>query len=209
MTIYKFYCKQSALRELAFRDDVYNLYAITNSRKLAKEFKRTRDMKNCFKCVKFEHESEEEWETVKREYRNHVIIIYELSTFVKKDNAKVKNSKKAKINDCDDLIHKGIKLPVTLEEKLELEDATESFVGLFPNGLGNPMLFKRELMDALHTLRYMAFYRIVSSSVPVDDDVLAEIDRVYTGEEYDYPSLIVDELQVFADMFGELMRICE
>ena len=53
----------------------------------------------------------------------------------------------------------------------------------------------------------MGFYRVLSSSMPVDDDALAEIDRVYSGEEYDYPALIIDELQVFVDMFGELMRV--
>lgn len=207
MTIYKFYCKRSKLTTLASDDKTYEIYAITNSRKLAKKFKKTRDMKTCFKCVECTNESDDEWETLKSEYRNHAIVMYKLSAFT------TENTNTHKSESLEDLFNRGvlterfIELPITMDEKLQLEDATESFVGLFPDGLGNPMLFKREIHDALHTLKYMAFYRVLSSSMPVDDDALAEIDRVYSGEEYDYPALIIDELQVFVDMFGELMRV--
>ena len=191
MKIYKFYCKSSKIS--GFNDDKYTIYAITCKKSLAKEFKRTRNIDDCFKIIVEDCVDDSEWETLSREFPTHVLQKYYLTGF------KDKNVMKPTL----------VEFVLTLEEKMTIEDASESFLSLFPTTLVNPMIFNKEIRKILHKLKYMEFYRVMSSSVPLDDDdvALRMIDREYPGESYDYPSVDIDEVELFIDIYEKILNL--
>lgn len=192
MKIYKFYCKSEKLhRNDSFSSGKYELYGITNDKKLAEIFKKTRNMKDCFKLIAEKYNDETEWDTLKHEYPTHVILRYPLQGYP------------------DKTLLSGtiVEFALTLSEKLIIEDACESFVSMFTMALANPIIFTKEVRKSLHKLKYMEFYRVLSSSSPQENYVLDMIDRVYPGEDYDYPSITVDEIELFIDSYSELLDI--
>ena len=193
MKIYKFYCKTSKLQDMDDDNGRYQIYAITCKKSLAKEFKRTRNMKDCFKLIVEEYNDDDEWDTVRQEFPLHVLQKHSFLGF------KNKNVAESTL----------VEFVVTLEEKMTIEDAVESFLPLFNGSPVNPMIYNKEIRKNLHKLKYMEFYRVLSSSVPMDEDDigLVMIDREYPGESYDYPSIDIDEVELFIDIYKNLLEL--
>ena len=191
MKIYKFYCKGSVLNNC--NSNKYQLYAITCKKSLAKEFKSTRNMKDCFKMVVEEYPDDSEWNTLKHEFQLQVLQKHPFIGF--KDKTKPTSS--------------IVEFVVTMEEKISIEDATDSFLPLFTNNLVNPMIFDKDVRKSLHKLKYMEFYRVLSSAAPIDDGIhgLEMIDKEYPGEEYDYPSVDIDEVELFIDIYKDTLEL--
>lgn len=189
MKIYKFYCKSDKLRSGQFGSGKYELYAITNKKELANAFKSTRNMKDCFRVVVEKYNDDSEWNTLCHEFPTHVIIKHPLQGYPDK------TLKTQSIVECI----------LTVEEKLTIEDASDSFVSLFSMQLTNPTIFKKEIRKILHKLKYMEFYRVLSSMSPQEDHVLEMIDKLYPGESYDYPSINIDEVELFVDAYSDLL----
>lgn len=203
MTIWRFYIKPSKLSS----NREYELYAITNKKKLAKAFMNTRRM-DLF-VIKKSEEDKDAWIEFANENRGAVLDFYKLQTSVIED---------------DNYVLKNTKVPITFFEyqnvdsdQIESEAMTPEFWDQMPPYI----IFNEKILDALRNLEYvesqrffLGFYgnpinfnRLISYINDNSDKQHDEDDFQVLDEDDDYacPDIVIDELSQFINIYRYLL----
>ncbi len=174
-------------------EDKYVLYAITNDKNIAKEFRKTRNMKRLYECSS--KVSKEEYRIFANRNRSTVLDYYELITVVHKYEKKQKTVK--------------VNILMTMAEYQFVMDAVEDTDIIFGEAdfcspymrVANPAFFNRKILRMMDYLAYKQLYYMYRSGTYND-----EID--YDGgddPDYDLPILTIDEVEVFLTQFSEFL----
>jgi len=175
-------------------EDKYVLYAVTNDKKMAKEFRNTRDMKRFYECSS--KVSKEEYRIFANRNRSTVLEYYELLTVIHKYE---KNQKTVKAN-----------VLMTMSEYQFVSDAIEDTGVLFGESdfcapemmVANPSFFNSKIRRMMDFLAYKQLYYLYRSGIYND-----EIDYENGDDpDYDMPLMTVDEMEVFVTRFSELLK---
>lgn len=174
-------------------EDKYVLYAITNDKNIAKEFRNTRNMKRLYECSS--KVSKEEYRIFANRNRSTVLDYYELITVVNKYDKKQKTVK--------------VNILMTMAEYQFVMDAVEDTDIIFGEAdfcapymrVANPAFFNRKILRMMDYLAYKQLYYMYRSGTYND-----EID--YDGgddPDYDLPIMTIDEVEVFLTQFSEFL----
>lgn len=174
-------------------EDKYVLYAITNDKNIAKEFRNTRNMKRLYECSS--KVSKEEYRIFANRNRSTVLDYYELITVVHKYEKKQKTVK--------------VNILMTMAEYQFVMDAVEDTDIIFGEAdfcspymrVANPAFFNRKILRMMDYLAYKQLYYMYRSGTYND-----EID--YDGgddPDYDLPIMTIDEVEVFLTQFSEFL----
>lgn len=179
MKVWRFYYAQK--REDNGEMD-YQLYAITNKKEYAKEFKKTRNM-NKF-IVNDSKLDFDDWKEFANQNRGAVLDIMAFNT-----KCEMKNG------------FYGLKPVMVLCTLDEYQTCSEEDVQIcifeeeFFRDIPNYKIFDKRLLHALETIQYTYTYDMFTSwGHPVDD-----------GEEPTAPELRIDEFSVFVNTYGETL----
>ena len=174
-------------------EDKYVLYAITNDKNIAKEFRNTRNMNRLYECSS--KVSKEEYRIFANRNRSTVLDYYELITVVHKYERKQKTVK--------------VNILMTMAEYQFVMDAVEDTDIIFGEAdfcspymkVANPAFFNRKILRMMDYLAYKQLYYMYRSGTYND-----EID--YDGgddPDYDLPIMTIDEVEVFLTQFSEFL----
>lgn len=178
----------------------YILYAITTSKKYAKEFMRRRNMK-MFRLITSDV-TKEEWVTYANANTQKKLTEIELITRGDSDDYIVNDGESA---------HREITIIGPIEESVMVESYVEDgeyierlFEGILKGNakVMNPYLFTEEYIKALRNIGYVSMYKIM---VGIDDPAfhIREEDDDYSCSLIgDNRLFAVDELSVYIDMYG-------
>ena len=175
-------------------EDKYVLYAITNDKNIAKEFRNTRNMKRLYECSS--KVSKEEYRIFANRNRSTVLDYYELITVVNKYEKKQKTVK--------------VNVLMTMSEYQFVIDSVEDTGIIFGEAdfcapymrVANPAFFNTKILRMMDYLAYKQLYYMYRSGQYID-----EID--YDGgddPDYDLPIMTIDEVEVFITQFSDLLK---
>lgn len=203
MKIWRFYKKPK--KDSSRRD--YELYAITNKKKFAKEFMSTRNM-DLF-IMKKSEEEKDDWISFANDNLGAVLDYHDLQTCGDND---------------DDIETKKIKILMTYFEWQNCDSDQIDLIELQPEyWLDMPLypIFNDKIIDALRNLEYVAaqrfyygFYGAPNNLTEllhyINDNTetnMFEEDLEELDEDCDYaaPDIEVDELSLFIQTFKELL----
>ena len=175
------------LREEGCTDyDIRKLYAVTSKKRLAKEFKKQRDMNQFIEIVTDDLDEEEAHDFMRR-HRGAVLEYRTYMHYIERE------------------IYEQHSIPfkiLSTEQEKNLVDVTVE-VGMFNERLffpdANPFILKKEYRVALINLGYVAAYRYMNSDKKI---------HYYDPEEpdFDLPMFDVDEFEAFITLFKESFR---
>lgn len=185
---------ESKMGDESHIEDRYVLYAITNDKETAKQFKLTRNMKR-FIEVKSKMEPEE-YRLFANRNRSTVLQEHELLT--------VKN----KYDDNQEVYY--ISMIMTMNEIQYIVDVVDDSGILYGETelldpvmtFANPIFYNNKCRRALSDLGFTQLYYLYRSIAYNDPNVLAEMGE---DPEYDIPSFTLDEFAVFMTGFSDLM----
>jgi len=197
MTIYRFYLKTKNKGHTE-----YGLYAITNKKKIAKEFRETRNMKR-FIEKSSDDMDKDEWIEIANDNRGMVLDHYELETRGYDENDKPKVKK--------------IKILMTLVEYQNATDEEEfmTYLSAFFESTPFYLIFKENMVDALRWTEYVAsqrFYsmdeyeimellKYITDSSNTYNFEFEEESVTYDDGDYAAPEIRLDEFGRFLDMY--------
>lgn len=205
MKIWRFYKKPK--KDSTKRD--YELYAITNNKKMAEEFIATRNM-DLF-LMKKSKEDKEDWIDFANENRGAVLDYYKLLTSSEDTDEDVITTRQVKTlltyfewQNCD------------TDQMDPPELQPEFWINMPPYPI-----FNDELIEALRNLEYLAaqrFYFGLYGSNNALNDLISDIQKETNTSIFDYelqdedeegdysaPNIAVDELTLFIHTFKELL----
>ena len=205
MKIWRFYKKPKKHSDK--RD--YNLYAITNNKKLAEDFINTRNMK-VFICKKSE-EDKEDWLEYANENRGQVLDYYKLNTFTVDED-----------NQCTT---KKVKIPITFFEYQNCDsDQCENVIldSSFWSEMPPYPIFNSKVIDALRNLEFISTQRFVHGYMGMEESDLEPLLRyiddnsdsyslkeddnmVYDDGDFASPEVEVDEVSLFIKIFKDTL----
>lgn len=210
MTVYMIYLDPS-LNNPGYNGQDWDLYAITNRKKIYKDFISTRNMK-VFKVDKKKF-TKDQYEQLSKEYRGSVLQITALSTKEKYPTSRMENFGKCIVD---------YKLVTTYFEYQSVQEVIDNPYALFENlNMVNPILFSKDIRDMLKQLRYDQIYKMtvlphlgmdsfmLESDECLENTNLSDIDRYFIieSEDISLPDIWTDELMVFIRIFGNLLEI--
>lgn len=215
MKAYLFYINPSDERPGTERAVSKGLYAITNSKKLYKSFKSTRNM-NIFE-LRVVHMESDTYVSLANENRESVLEWCKFRS--KKDDPYPKTMNESFGNCVEDY-----KFAVTFLESQGIQEAKNTFFEHIEMDLPNPYLFSKPLKRIFKRFGLDYMYKI--SRFPyMGDDIMyctdEEIakrsnnykmtyaDSAFLREEMDYstPDIWIDDIEVFLEIYGHLMNI--
>ena len=168
-------------------DDHWTLYAITNEKKYAKQFKEERDM-NKFKIKKME-DDHESWKELAREAGDAVLGIHYLQTRTKTVNSTYSTEE--------------VPVLCTMYESqaadadfAELDAMTEGFWVSAPK----TPIFKKNILKALCVLEY---HKMEQMFAPYSPDFF---DDPENDPDYAPPSVEIDEVGILINTFFHLFK---
>ena len=178
-------------------DDVitykYPLYAITNSKKLAKEFMKDRDMKKFIKVVSKDFDKEEYAEFANSNL-NSVLIDYKIITKAHV-NGKESHCQYVKTN-----------IVITTWERLFIEDQNvpefddESWWTFIAP---SPYIFKDPYIDALRKTQYLKMHNLYNILDTSTENIYSKWADEECDDYYCGPSFTMDELAFFVRNFSD------
>lgn len=179
MKVWRFYYAQK--REDNDRMD-YQLYAVTNKKEYAKEFKQTRNMD---KFVINESKLDfDEWKEFANDNRGSVLDIMTFMTRRELPNGFYGTKPISVLCTLDEYQNCS-------EEDVQIEIYQEEFFRDIPHY----SIFKKKTIEALKTLQYTYTYDLFKQSGhPLDD-----------GEELTAPELKIDEFSVFVNTYRDTL----
>ena len=186
MKVWRFYKKPTKGDEIPegiSEEDKFPLYAITNDKKLAKEFMRTRNM-DIFMVKKNTEVSKSEYADLANKYRSAVLIKKDLLT------SKDKYTDKQEVYEIPVVMTVFEK--ITVEEPVLPIDDEQTWMTLMPS----PYIFNNKILKALKLLDYEQKYRIFK----------LDFSHVSGDEAYETPSYYVDTVEFFVETFGETLK---
>lgn len=172
MKIWRFYTKPGS-----FFGDKYELYAITNKKKIAKQFMEERDM-DCF-IMKSSKESPSLWAELANDHQDQIIKAHPLCTSYITDEGVIRM----------------IDVPIVCT-MYEYQTADSDFADIyittsyFWDRALPPQLFNRKVLDALSVLQYDKMYKVMSSKAQTSD-----------YDDYDGPNTNIDEVGLLISTF--------
>ncbi len=187
MKIWKYYLKPEKETDNPNYDieDRYPLYAITNNKKLAEKFKRSRNMKK-FIETKAHVDKESYIEYINRN-RSFKLVEYGLKTWFQHDKF-----------DKDAIYE--VDVVMTEMERSTVEDGLLEFEDIsFWVNAPKPYMFEDKYVEALRTLEYIRSMKIFGHATSFMD---------YDDKDSDYsaPTMTKDELSLFSKMYYRLMK---
>ena len=191
-TVYRFYQKYDdnildANMDLDIQDK-YPLYALTNNKKLAKEFMNQRNM-DMFILRKSKME-EDEYITFANRNSSSVLSPYEYTYYDRNNNFK----------ECDTTIvstwNEREILSAIMDDTAQIDETLSYDVV--------PFIFDKKYVKALDTLGYVAFWKLYGN-VNKYRDVLTE-EELDFADDYSFPDVKYDEVSLFINMYSYTMK---
>lgn len=177
-------------------EDKYVLYATTNSKKIAKEFRNMRNMKRFYEVCS-DDITKEEYKVFANRNRSTVLEEHDLLT--------VKN----KYEKNQEIIR--IPMIITMAEYQFIYDVTDDTGAIFDENewyapamsVANPVFFDNKCRRALDFLGYSQQYYLYRAQYYDDRNVYSE-----TGDDIDYnmPLYTIDEFEIFLAEYGDLIK---
>lgn len=185
MQCYRFYKKPTNLEEMPERislSDKYPLYALTANKKLAKQFKKERNM-DMFIVQKSDIDKET-YSVFANQNRSTVLEPCKLITCIDK------YKKTQRMED--------VELVLTYAERQVVEEGQlfifeENWWRMYY--ANSPFIFKEEYVRALAKIDFIDFYKLYNSDVYLDQ-----------YDDYSVPNYYIDELAYFLSIYGDLMH---
>ena len=171
----------------------YPLYAITNSKKLAKEFIKDRDMKKFIKIVSTDVDKEEYSEFANKNL-NSVLIEYKIIT---------KAHLNGKESHCQ---HVSTTIVITTWERLFIEDQN---VPEFDDDswwtfiAPSPYIFHSQYLNSLRNLQYLKMHNLYNILDTSTKNIYAKWADEECDDYYNGPSFTMDELAFFVHNFSD------
>ena len=197
MKVYRWYSKISdeareVSRDLLALSDMYPLYALTDDKKLAKQFRAMRDMSKFFECVS--KMTKEEYAEFANKNRDKVLEKIEYEHFKKRHP--------------DGTVEMEPVIIISTRYEYEIMDSAKEST-LCPDETGmeyfqHPELFKDEYLDALNKLEYLKCWAVFARA-----DQLENIHPVLDDlgvDDYAAPSFLYDEFEIFFKVFGDTFK---
>lgn len=155
-----------------------NLFAYTDTRSIYKEFKKTRDMK-LFHVVK-QKLTKDEVNNLAIDYKHNILKWSKMITYDE-------DLKKKRLID----------IVCTWEEQQCLESRCVMLrqVELYKLSFVNPSIFKKDIIEALNLLKYVDCFNYIGNKAKRNQHIMELED-----------SMIIDELRVFINLFGDTLR---
>ena len=217
MKVYLLYADPAIIRACSEDDEcgVKELYALTNIKSLYKDFKNTRDMN------KFELRT---MDLTKDEYaqlaRNHRECVLQWCNFKSKKANPYPKSMNESFGNCVD----EYKFSVTYLEAQSVEEACSTFFEHYELDVPNPLLFHAGLKRIFKRVGLDYVFKLTRFPYLGDDYMFCTheeitrrstnpsmryIDIIFLREDMDFsmPDLWVDQLEVFLEIYGHLMKI--
>lgn len=193
MKIYKFYHKPSKHADDRRKPigERYVLYALTNKKKLAKLFKKQRDMSKFL--LKVDSVDFDEWTELANGNNGTVLSIYPLTTC----NGKIRTVE----NRID------VDMLMTLNEKSILDDGSDILElsdEMFWASMPIPLVFDKKYQEVFDVFQYMVLYKLYRSlDVPYNwrEKMFGIIDDDYEGPQFE-----IDELKKFITVFIDVLK---
>lgn len=191
-TVYRFYQKYSdvildANDDLDIRDK-YPLYALTNDKKLAKEFIRERDMdKFILRKSKMDND---EYVSFANQNSSSVLSSYDYVSYDKDDSFK----------------ERDIRIVSTWNEKEIVMGVIEESVASMESVkyISFPFMFSEKYYKALDDLCYVSFWKL-NGNVSNYMEYMTE-EEIESTDDYSFPELRFDEVSVFIYIHGYTMK---
>ena len=206
MRIHKFYRKSKypndEIKKKKSIEERYVLYAITNQDELAKRFKKERNMKE-FVYICDKGMDKEEYAAIANSERGSVLDLYELNTVTK--GAPV--SENASLVE---VLMTYTEHQIISDYQLEIDDEE-----LWLHCMMNPFVLTRKYIDALNILQYIPYYKIMvgletreEGEPKMKRELQLMLDEIY-ADDYDAPTLFIDQLAAFVCVFHDIIQIKE
>lgn len=192
------------------------IYAVTNDKNLYKKFIHTRDMSK-FKVKTIYVEGKEEYKQLAQRYRECVLEMSKI--YSKSKNPYPKNLFKS-FNESLEVYT----FPITYLEKQSVREACDTFFEHAEIDIPNPYIFTDKLRRILKKRALDHIYKISRFPYMGDDSMYcteSEIEKKSTNykmrytdsiflqndTDYSVPDVWVDELEVFIEIYGNLMKL--
>lgn len=155
-----------------------SLYAYTPDKKLAKEFKKYRNMDMFYVMKKSLHKNEVN--SLAREYQNLILKRHQLETVDRKTGYELTSE-----------------LVMSKEEILCVCNKANSLIlkDIYIHCWNSPYLFNKEIFKALKVLQYVSIHDVIENEV---------VDVPFY--HYDQSSIKPDELSIFLRLFGKTIK---
>ena len=187
MKVWRFYKKPTKVNEIPetiSEEEKFPLYAITNDKKLAKEFMKTRDM-SIFTVKKDTEVGKSEYAEIVSKNRSALLVVNNLIT------SKDKYTNKQVVYEVPVVMTTFEKITVN-EPVLTIDDEQSWMSPTTPS----PYIFNNKILKALKLLDYEQKFRIFN----------LDYSNISADEVYDTPSYYVDTVEFFVDTFGETLK---
>lgn len=199
MKIYKFYkspskevLQQEHVRELSI-EDKYPLYAITNKKDAAKEFRSSRNMDK-FIEIRTEIEDKSEWVEFANKHAGSILQYYEYETLESYTN--------------DEPKVKRVEILSTWEEREYTSQYTDEFMLPFMQQIMGhvitPFAVKGEYQKALEKLQYINVWKWMTG-VERSQHIMS-YDECEEYGDYSPPNFRIDEFQAYLYLFSSTFR---
>ena len=187
MKVWRFYKKPTKVNEIPetiSEEEKFPLYAITNDKKLAKEFMKTRDM-SIFTVKKDTEVDKSEYAEIVSKNRSALLVVNNLIT------SKDKYTNNQEVYEVPVVMTTFEKITIN-EPVLAIDDEQSWMSPTTPS----PYILNNKILKALKLLDYEQKFRIFN----------LDYSNVSTDEVYDTPSYYVDTVEFFVDTFGETLK---
>lgn len=217
MKVYLLYAYPSIIRPGTedINDGVKELYALTNVKSLYKDFKNTRDM-NKFE-LRVTNLSKDEYSQLSS---NHRECVLQWCNFKSKKENPYPKSMNESFGKCVD----EYKFSVTYLESQSVEEACSTFFEHCDLDLPNPLIFHKDLKRILKRMGLDYIFQLTRFPFMGEDAMFCTneelvrrstnptmryTDMIFLREDMDFsmPDLWVDQLEVFLEIYGHLMKI--
>jgi len=210
-----FYINPVFIRNGCCETGTKEIYAITNDKKLYKDFKSTRDMK------KFElrtlNISKDEYRRLANHHRDCVL---EWSSFRSKKKDPYPKDMNESFGNCTE----EYKFSITFLEVQSVSEACSTFFEHADITLPNPYIFNKSTRSIFKRLGLEHIFKLTRFPFIGDDAMfctdaeiarrsnnpaMSGIDQLFLRNEMDFslPDIWVDQIEVFFEIYGNLMNI--
>lgn len=215
MKVYVFYANQSDIRPGSDRSDTKEIYALTNNKKLYKNFKQTRNM-NLFELREFDFDRDK-YMKFANHYRECVM---EWCAF----KSKKKDPYPKDMNDSFGKCVEEYRFAVTYLETQSVGEACNTFFEHAEMDIPNPLFFNKKVKRVLKRIGMDYIFKLTRFPYIGDDAMycteeeithrsqnrnMTYSDTAFLRDDMDFstPDIWVDQIEVFLEIYGHLMNL--
>lgn len=204
MKVYKFYSKPTN-SELMYSNDLelvdkYPLYAFTKDKRLRDIFKETRNMKRFIEVTS--KMSDEDYLNYANTNGGQLLSEYEYE-----HNLGYNSGKMGTLADCYTM--EDVKVVSTWMERESVQSARDEGISDLSDYISYrffPFILEKKYIEALRTLEFISYWKLMNPVVEDYLDVIREEDDV--GDfDYSAPSVQFDELNMFIALYGYTFKV--